>query len=259
MTNNLRPIFKRISEHFEKTIGKTAVKDLVAAITDKKVIAMSGEMYTGKDTQIGRLLETVSGEMVSSGNFFRSEAKELGIQPGILGAWLEKRPAVAAAFEPRIDYAACMAIAKGSLSKDYVVVQGRLAVWMAEYMRSLGKANICTIIFACEPREQALRMVNREVQSTTRDAVAPFLKPSYKHISEAIPDLERSGLVPRSVLDKLRIEAQRDTDNIERLLGVYGTDLRRTDIATHVIDTTKISPDQVYEKMTSCLRGFLKP
>ncbi len=64
-------------------------------------------------------------------------------------------------------------------------------------------------------------------------------------------------MIPSEVLKKLRTEARRDTDNIERLLSVYGTDLRRTDIANHVIDTSKMSPDAVYATMIKCLEDFI--
>ncbi len=157
---SLKSIFDQISAHFHKIIGPNAVEDLVNAISGKKVIVISGEMYTGKDTQIDRLASAIGAEKKSAGGIFREIAKSQGKEPAVLGAELMD-PTKAAAFEPKIDYATCKAIAEGSKDHKYMIVQGRLAVWMAEYMRSLGKTDICTLIFTCDPKEQALRMVTR--------------------------------------------------------------------------------------------------
>lgn len=256
---SLTGVYSQISDVFKQHIGSDAVSKLASSISNKKVIVISGEMYTGKDTQIKRLLEHISGEMTSAGDIFRSHAKELGITPGQLGAYLKNHSPLAALFESLIDYQICEKIAQGSSENEYMVVQGRLAVWMAQYVRSLGHKNIKTVIFTCAPRDQVLRMVNREAPGVERNKVAPFLLPSYSHIGEAIPHLEKSGLIPTSVLDKLKIEVRRDIDNIDRLLEVYGTDLRRTDIADNVINTTPLTPDEVYKSLLACLGSFIRP
>lgn len=136
----------------------------------KLVIAISGQVGTGKTTQAKKLAKIFNLEYVSNGMFFRELAKERGVSLQELHKMAEKDPEIDKIVDSR---------AREAAMKGNVVVEGHLACWL---LRDI--ADVC--IFFKAPLEERVRRIMIRDNISYEEALQDLQLREYSNWSRAM-------------------------------------------------------------------------
>lgn len=198
----------------------------------------------------------------TAGQVFRQHAKEKGLTPAQLSAVAQQDPSI----DGWIDFKTCELIASGHPDRLYIL-EGRQPAVMARYIREkFDKKNITAIYLKCSPREQALRLVEREVSPAALARLHEVLASTTEHESsfaDIIATLQRyQDSIPdaKKALEVLTDNQNRDLLDRKRYQALYGTaselDNQNMSLYDIVVDTTRNQPIDTRRQALEALTKF---
>ncbi len=219
---------------FERVEGRGAVARLVACFTDKPVILLAGDQASGKSTAARMIGQQLAGETGSTGALVRARAVAVGLSFEAFNACLRDDPVA----DVRNDHLAAAAIAEGSV----VVFESRLAGHLGAWLRGLGRRELHSTYLHCPPKERALRVLERATSAATRARVEAAIDDteSFEVIAQRLANLADPEIA--SVCERLRVAAERDRHDRDRIQRIYGIDYADTSAFDTCIDTAATAP-----------------
>ena len=229
------------AQAFLNVAGPNAVKDLIASFTKDPVVLIAGDQLTGKSTAARAVASALDGKASGTGKLVRKEAESRGLSIEEMSKDLADEPD----FDAKIDLRAAGVIAQG----DAAAFESRLAGHLGEFLKELGRENVLSVYLACGPKERALRYVARECGDDARTRIEPQLKvdpdASLKDCLLALGGIDDPAA--QEVAGKFDGIASRDQNDKGRLMALYGVDYQDRSVFDVVIDTTRMTPEQVKE------------
>lgn len=233
---------------FLRVKGPTALSDLQALFSDKLLVTFGGDQLTGKSTQSKGLAAMLKGTAGSTGSIVRKLAADAGYKPEDIGEFakaLQKDPST----DVDLDYRALQLMAKG----DVMTFESRLAGHLGDFLRQLGRKNVVSVYLKCDPKELALRYVQREVSPEARARIEPLLVvpkgASFAQALEALGKIDDADA--KAVATKAQDIAGRDTTDLSRLKALYGVNYQDTSAFDLVVDTTGKTPEAIQQEIAA--------
>lgn len=227
---------------FEKHIGPSWKKDLVARFTDAPVVVLAGQQCTGKSTAAAALAQKLGREKSGTGALVRQAAAEQGLPVEKFVATIDEKMDVA------LDYRAAGVIGEGKVA----TFESRLAGHLGQMLRTLGRKNVVSVYLVASPREQALRWVRREVSEDAARRIEMRLTvakdATLEDALDAIVALG-DGEITAKLAPLVGAVGERDAVDRQRLLSLYGVDYQDASAFDVVVSTDGKTPQQVQDEI----------
>jgi len=241
--------FQKLEQAFMRYIGPDCMETLKSQMSDRPAILLGGDQLTGKSTMSKKLASYFpGGQMFSAGVIFREQAAVNGMTVGHFSKTLLEQlqdPNSERRFDVDTDFRSCVIIAGKEFTHAYSVVEGRQPAVMGRFLgEKFGKRNTFRIYLTCNPRERAVRFIEREFGTDSGNLVnqaLPLVHDAYadfssSKIGELIGQLEipNGNTIAATFIDNQR----RDLDDRARYIDLYGMDYRDLQHYDLVVDTS---------------------
>ncbi|MCZ7679804.1 MAG: AAA family ATPase [Sandaracinaceae bacterium] len=219
---------------FERVVGPGAVARLVDSFTDNPVILLAGDQASGKSTAARLIAHQFGGEAGSTGAMVRARAATLGMSFEVFTAHLRDDPDA----DVRHDHLAATAIAEGTV----VAFESRLAGHLGAWLRQLGRRELHSVYLHCPPKERALRVLERATSAAMRARAEAAVDDaeSFEAVVRSLSDIAHPEIA--SVCGRLRVAAERDRHDRDRIRSLYGIDYTDTSVFDTCVDTSATDP-----------------
>ncbi len=184
------------------------------------IITISGNHGSGKSTVAKILASQLSYERIYAGGIFRSMSKDIKHNPKNLPfeEWY-----ASLAENPKLDLEVDQMIAEAAREKDNLILEGKVAFMASSH----GKKKL-DIFIAVDKKEGARRIFEQKIKNSSERGEEKI----YYHIDQAIKEIE----------ERLKVEK-------ERYISLYGIDITDMNNYQFFIDSTNLTPEQVFERI----------
>ncbi|KAN0029815.1 hypothetical protein ACTA71_007952 [Dictyostelium dimigraforme] len=285
---NLNKISKAYLDYF----GKNAISDLKLIIEKNNInkssipnILIGGTQLTGKSTMGKKLANHFSkGKFYSVGGLFREAAALANIsvaeQSKLLRIIQENKDQSSVEdalkrlggkrLDIEMDYKTCQIISGINNLKDgknekenynYLVIEGRQPATMGYFTESLGRKDLIKIYVTCSSRERAIRFIGREIGEQYAIEADKFLSTSSEKVNGPLSNLSKEiSKLPIPNIDYIVKEFEknqnRDEDDRQRYIDLYGMDYEDLGYYDFVIDTTGETAENNFNKAIKYLNDI---
>ncbi|KAN0024924.1 hypothetical protein ACTFIV_009333 [Dictyostelium citrinum] len=287
--------FNKISNAYINYFGKNAITDLKSIINNNITnnssipnILIGGTQLTGKSTMGKKLANHFSkGKFYSVGGFFREAAALANIsiaeQSKLLRMIQENKDQSSVEdalkrlggkrLDIEMDYKTCQIISginnlnlktKENLDQNdfkYLVIEGRQPATMGYFTESLGRKDLIKIYVTCSSRERAIRFIGREIGEQYAIEANKFLPTSGDKVNGPLSNLTNEiSKLPIPNIDYIVKEFEknqnRDEDDRQRYIDLYGMDYEDIGYYDFVIDTTGETSENNFSKAIKFLNDI---
>ncbi|KAM9969442.1 hypothetical protein ACTFIR_001277 [Dictyostelium discoideum] len=254
-------------------------------------ILIGGTQLTGKSTMGKKLANHFSkGKFYSVGGFFREAAALANIsiaeQSKLLRIIQENKDQSSVEhalkrlggkrLDIEMDYKTCQIISginqinfqkeqqkEGQQEENYkyLVIEGRQPATMGYFTESLGRKDLIKIYVTCSSRERAIRFIGREIGEQYAIEANKFLPTSSEKVNGPLSNLtyEISKLpIPNIdfIVKEFEKNQNRDEDDRQRYIDLYGMDYEDMGYYDFVIDTTGETSENNFNKAIKYLNDI---
>ncbi|KAF2077514.1 hypothetical protein CYY_001213 [Polysphondylium violaceum] len=280
-TRFVKSSFDKLSNAYIKNYGDSATSKLKSIVDNtnqsaKKlpVILIAGQQLTGKSTMANRLSKHFQGgKFYSVGTMFREIAAQLNISVGLQSKMLREiqesndkelvesnlKKMNGRRVDIDIDYNTCEIIAGKSDINDnnvqYIVIEGRQPAIMGSFLEQepYNRKDLIKIFVTCSAREKAIRFLQREI-GTEQASIAEKMLPDHFSHNESLSNLTNAiSKLPlpdiNKVMNDFTVNQNRDEDDRQRYIDIYGIDYQDEKYYDFIIDTSNNTAPVNFQKV----------
>ena len=137
-------MFARLAAVFQSLGGPSIIDELEHALTKRPVLVIGGLTLSGRSAVANCAHEAYGGTLQSANSLINSLAVKRRISVTQFVSLLRTDSAV----EAEVDLQLCRLVCSGSVNSP-LIIEGRMAGFLAAFMRFLGKKNIMSVFVSC--------------------------------------------------------------------------------------------------------------